>query len=312
MPKFFQFFKKKQIQCLGEKKELFLPAILDTNVRQDYYQRHYTFYKTFVKEIGDDYISNLKSIIFSWGKQLTEENRIEIFGYLQDIYKTQSDVAQNQIKAYSSSIGRIDHIKSASLPLNGLFSSAFSKYRDKVDLEIELFNLNLQHQEEHTSSYKVKNSPIIKLNRFKETYRLIQTQPASNKSKFIDIINDRIVKDIFDPYFDTKSIKTLLSLSKLGLKFNTQIRCLTTKRNSNKIDKLYWIDFNNELSLTLEIKTCKSSKEHRRFLILNDNQIIIIGCSLNDINKNETLVEETSQEDIDFFNTEWLDGNNYA
>ena len=99
-------------------------------------------------------------------------------------------------------------------------------------------------------------------------------------------------------------------MSKLGLKFSNQIRCLTTVKTSGKIDKSFWADFNKELSLTLEIKICQSSKEHRRFLILNDNQIIIIGCSLNDINKNEILMEEASQEDLDFFKEEWANGNN--
>lgn len=148
------------------------------------------------------------------------------------------------------------------------------------------------------------------LSKPKDTYRLKQSQPASNKSKFIDLINGRAVKDIFDPYFDTNSIKTLLSLSKLGLKFSNQVRCLTTAKTMSNIDKSFWIDFNRELSLTLEIKICKSRKEHRRFLILNDNQIIIIGCSLNDINKNEILMEETSQDDLIFFKEEWANGNN--
>lgn len=150
----------------------------------------------------------------------------------------------------------------------------------------------------------------LELNKPVDTYRLIQKEPASNKSKFIDLINKRAVKDIFDPYFDTNSIRTLLSLSKLGLKFNNPIRCLTTKKTSGKIDKPFWTDFNNELSLTLEIRICQSKKEHRRFLILSDDKIIIIGCSLNDINKNEILMEDTSQEDIDFFSEEWKNGSN--
>jgi hypothetical protein len=148
----------------------------------------------------------------------------------------------------------------------------------------------------------------LSLTKRNDTFRLKQTQPASNKSKFLDLIHSRAVTDIFDPYFDTKSINTLLSLGRLGLKLNSQIRCLTTSKTIKKIDKTFLQDFNNEFGVNLQIRVCSSDKEHRRFLILNDNKIIIIGCSLNDINKNEILLEETSQDDIDFFNLEWTSG----
>ncbi|MEO6904582.1 MAG: hypothetical protein ABI315_15730 [Bacteroidia bacterium] len=67
-------------------------------------------------------------------------------------------------------------------------------------------------------------------------------------------------------------------------------------------------NFNIECKTILEIKKCEE-KEHRRFIILNDNRIIIIGCSLNDIEKNEVVSEEVQQEaknnDLKYFNEEW-------
>lgn len=140
-----------------------------------------------------------------------------------------------------------------------------------------------------------------------KSVRINSNQPLSNKVKIISLIQDRKITGIFDPYFDTKSILTLHALAKLGLKFNTSVKCLT-KKPFNSIDQSILNDFENEFSIDFKIKKCVS-KEHRRFFILDSNTIIIIGCSLNDIDKNEVVVEEINkdlnEEDIKFFNEEW-------
>ncbi len=118
--------------------------------------------------------------------------------------------------------------------------------------------------------------------------------------------NSKISK-IFDPYFDLKSLITLISLEKSGAEFDTKMECLTTK-NLNLFDQTVIDNFNIEENTFIEIKKCEE-KEHRRFIILNDNRILINGCSLNDINKNEVVTEEVQHEaknnDVKYFNDEW-------
>lgn len=144
----------------------------------------------------------------------------------------------------------------------------------------------------------------LRIEPLKSTIRIKKNEPASNKVKLVQLIGGRSIKCIYDPYFDTHALKTLLLLNKLGLKFHESLRCLTGSDKKKGIDPNFVEDFAREISTRVKLKTM-ASKEHRRFLILNDNKVIIIGCSLNDLDKNEALLEEDSKDDIDFFESEW-------
>lgn len=136
--------------------------------------------------------------------------------------------------------------------------------------------------------------------------RLRKAEPATNKAKIITLVGNRTVKSIFDPYFYTSSVQTLLTLHHLGLKFASYIPCLTTNNGCKNLDKTFLKDFNTQLQMNLLVKKCPDS-EHRRFFLLNDNTSLIIGPSLNDINKNEAIYidKDKHQEDIDFFTENW-------
>lgn len=140
-----------------------------------------------------------------------------------------------------------------------------------------------------------------------KSIRITPDEPLSNKVKIITLIKDRKITGIFDPYFDTKSIVTLHALARLGLKFNTSVKCLTAK-SLDSTDRTILDDFKKELLIDFKLKKCEN-KEHRRFLIIDYTTILIIGCSLNDIDKNEVLVEEANEKlnekDIEFFDHEW-------
>jgi len=140
-----------------------------------------------------------------------------------------------------------------------------------------------------------------------KSVRIKSTEPLANKSKILSLIKERKVTSIFDPYFDSKSLTTLHALAKLGMKFNSKVKCLTTK-SLDRIDLTLLNDFKSEFSIDMDIQKC-GTKEHRRFLILDYKDIIIIGCSLNDINKNETIYEELNKmlktEDLAYFEDEW-------
>jgi len=133
--------------------------------------------------------------------------------------------------------------------------------------------------------------------------RLNQVDKATNKTKIIALSNGKTLESIFDPYFETKSIMTILSLWKLGLVLNKTVRVLKTTKT--KIDQQFLGDFESETGIELKIKCCQSKKEHRRFMIFQNCEILILGMSLNDINKNEAAHLEISKEDCDFFEDQW-------
>ncbi|MBE9585732.1 hypothetical protein IM792_14850 [Mucilaginibacter sp. JRF] len=140
--------------------------------------------------------------------------------------------------------------------------------------------------------------------------RLIAAEPASNKSKFRSMIGNRIVNAIFDPYFDAVALQNFLSLSRLGVTLNKNLRILLAEgRKAKTFDKNFLQDFQKELEISAEVKQCKSEKEHRRFLLLDDGATIIVGCSFNNLEKNEVLFEERSSEDLAFFEAEWNAGS---
>ena len=105
-------------------------------------------------------------------------------------------------------------------------------------------------------------------------------------------------------YFDERSLITLKALYSLGLKFSNDLKCFSQQK---EINETIVKDFNVEMKTNLLVKKCKH--EHRRFIILEDKTVIILGCSINNLDKNEVISIETNRElaksDIAFFNSKW-------
>ena len=146
----------------------------------------------------------------------------------------------------------------------------------------------------------IKNEPLA--------IRISDKTPLDNKVQLLQLINNRKISKIFDPYFDEKSLITLKALYSLGLKFSNDLKCLSQQK---EINETIVKDFNVEMKTNLLVKKCKD--EHRRFIILDDKTVIIIGLSLNNLNKNEAISIETNRElaksDITFFNSKWEENN---
>lgn len=228
--------------------------------------------------------------------------RDEVIGELEKISNLGWEVFQKKDKSY---VIKIDEYKEVSIKetneqwfivsyLNGL--PKFTIYSNSI----ATFH-------EHLKSASIKLETNLELEKVNHSIRLKAVEPFSNKIKLISIIGNSKISKIFDPYFDLKSLITLTSLKKLGAGFDQKVDCLTTKPLTI-FDQSVIDDFNNEFETNIEVKKCEN-KEHRRFLILNDNRVILIGCSLNDINKNEAVSEELIPElkglDLDFFKEEW-------
>jgi hypothetical protein len=142
--------------------------------------------------------------------------------------------------------------------------------------------------------------------------RLSDSKPATNKISIVSLSHGGSVTSIFDPYFEDKSIANLVILRNLGMCFASQVQVLTTSKTSKKLSKSFRCDFQNETSIQMEIRTCAKNSEHRRFLLLSSGQSLVIGCSLNNIDKNEAAHLEPSTFDETFFNQEWISGTTIA
>jgi len=80
---------------------------------------------------------------------------------------------------------------------------------------------------------------------------------------------------------------------------------LTTSKIKNRLSSGLILDFEKETGVELDIRFCKSIKEHRRYLLLSTGDSLVIGCSLNSLDKNEAARIESLQEDQDFFKEQW-------
>ena len=54
-----------------------------------------------------------------------------------------------------------------------------------------------------------------------------------------------------------------------------------------------------------EVRLVPTNSEHRRFMLLSGGQSLILGMSLNSIDKNETARLEPDTEDRPFFDSVW-------
>jgi hypothetical protein len=138
-----------------------------------------------------------------------------------------------------------------------------------------------------------------------KSIRFKEATPVSNKVSIANITCNNEVNCIFDPYFVDKSISTLTTLVNLGMSLKNDVRVLTTSKIKSRLSPQMISDFKKEKDVNLDIRFCRSNKEHRRYLLLATGESLVIGCSLNSLDKNEAAHIENSQEDRNFFEEQW-------
>jgi hypothetical protein len=138
-----------------------------------------------------------------------------------------------------------------------------------------------------------------------KSIRLKQLLPLSNKIRLVHLTRGTAVQCIFDPYFDDKAIASLSSLVNLGLKLIPEAQVLITDKAKKGLSELVITDFEREHGSKLNIRICNSDKEHRCFLLLSSGESLVLGCSLNSLDKNEAARVENSHSDCDFFKHQW-------
>ncbi len=62
----------------------------------------------------------------------------------------------------------------------------------------------------------------------------------------------------------------------------------------------------SQLDIHAEARIISQKKEHRRFILLDRGQSLILGPSLNSLHKNEAISIEDDNEDRPFFDQKWI------
>ncbi len=139
--------------------------------------------------------------------------------------------------------------------------------------------------------------------------RTIEGKPASNFSRIANLIGSSRVEAVYDPYLDNKGIANLLTLVGLANSVIPGLRLITAITEPGRLSRNFVRDYFRELGChSGEIRKTSSKKPHRRFMLLSGGQALIMGMSLNDLDKNEAVRLEDDQEDKPFFEIEWAAG----
>jgi hypothetical protein len=140
------------------------------------------------------------------------------------------------------------------------------------------------------------------------TTRLVAGQPASNVAWIQTLIGSAQVQAVHDPYLDDKGLDTLRILFRLGVHTIPNLR-LITDRSSNRLTEAFAKAFLSEFGCQAgEVRRSAAANPHRRFMLLSGGQSLILGLSLNDINKDEAAHLENDLQDRPFFEQEWNAG----
>lgn len=138
------------------------------------------------------------------------------------------------------------------------------------------------------------------------TARIREGQPASNLSKIAQLIGSAKILAVHDPYLEDNGLDNLRAIAHLSNCIAGDIRLLTSSKGAHKLSESYVTAFFAEFGCTLgKIRKVVSGKPHRRFFLLSGGQSLIMGMSLNHVNKNEAIRVESDTEDRPFFEVEW-------
>lgn len=134
--------------------------------------------------------------------------------------------------------------------------------------------------------------------------RLEPDKPATNRTSIVSLTTHSKVLKVFDPYFDDKAIRQLMTFVNLGMNLNKEIKVITGKKGKKSLSEDMVKSFEKEYGVSVSVRW-SDNKQHRRFFILNNSESVIFGPSLNSIDHNEAVFREHYKNDVNFFNKEW-------
>jgi hypothetical protein len=143
--------------------------------------------------------------------------------------------------------------------------------------------------------------------------RLKGGEPATNLRRIAQVIANRAIGCIHDPYTRAQSLQNLLKLNELGVLLSPRLRLLGGALSKLDAQTLaaFLVDLNAEKQNQWEARTYTTpQKPHRRFLVCADGSIITCGLSFNNLNKDEVLEvipanDKLAEHDRKFFEEKW-------
>jgi hypothetical protein len=139
--------------------------------------------------------------------------------------------------------------------------------------------------------------------------RLREGAPASNLADIASLIGAAEVQAVFDPYLDNKSLLVLGDILSLGVGVSGSLRLLACEKMAKgtrpRLTKTFVSCWLGECGITAGEVRLMPDSEHRRFLLLSGGLSLLLGMSLNSVDKNETARLEPDAEDRAFFDGVW-------
>jgi hypothetical protein len=141
--------------------------------------------------------------------------------------------------------------------------------------------------------------------------RLRRGQLFSNYQRIVAAVGQNEVQALHDPYFDARALQTLSVLLDCGMPVSSSLRILTSEKITAPKEQTLVTTasaFNCERNFNLCLRSLsRQTSPHRRLFLLKENSIaVLIGCSLNDLNKDEALSRESAPDDFSWFEGQWL------
>lgn len=140
--------------------------------------------------------------------------------------------------------------------------------------------------------------------------RVSAETPATNLATISRLIGSSAVEAIFDPYLENSSLVNLINILSFGSgSVADDVRVLSTNKTTRgmmpRLTRPGFDAWTTQLGISGEIRIMAPS-EHRRFLLLSGGQSLLLGHSLNAIDKNEAVRIESDTQDRTFFDQVWV------
>lgn len=144
--------------------------------------------------------------------------------------------------------------------------------------------------------------------------RLGEQTPASNDALLATLIGGSAVEAVFDPYLTNDALLRLVEVLSFGAgSLGSPLRLLVTSKTTmpgragqparftvSGVEAIV-----RQYAVEVETRVMPQS-EHRRFLLLSGGRALLLGPSLNAVDKNEAVRLEPDTEDRAFFDRTWL------
>lgn len=143
--------------------------------------------------------------------------------------------------------------------------------------------------------------------------RLQADTPATNLRSISRLIGSSSICAVFDTYLDNSGLVALCQILSFGdgrvLDGVRMIATEATTRASRgrpaRLSRAGVQAWAAELQISAEVRILPKESEHRRFLLLSSGHSIVLGPSLNSLDKNEAASIQDGREDQLFFDARW-------